>query len=128
MDTPARVFLPIEIDARGQADPTAFILSEIARREVDEAVVRVRYQVDEENAGGVDAGRIRDALESASVVHAIEREVDPATRRKRTVVKRDTSLKDAMERYVGQHETLERIKDELVAAALEIEQEVDAAA
>ena len=127
VDTPARVFLPLEIDARGQADPTAFIVSEIARHNVSEAVVRVRYEVDEEHAGGVDAAQIRDALAEASVVAAIEREVDPTERRKRTVVKRDTSLKDAMERYVGQHESLERIKDELVAAALEIEQEVDAA-
>lgn len=128
VDTPARVFLPLQIDARGQDDPTAYILNAIARHPVDEAVVRVRYQVDEETAGGVDTGRIRDALATASVVAAIEREVDPAARRKRTVVKRDTSLKDAMERYVDQHDALERIKDELVTAALEIEREVDAAA
>ncbi|MEO0559471.1 MAG: exonuclease SbcCD subunit D [Bacteroidota bacterium] len=128
VDTPARVFLPLEIDARGQTDPTAFILSEIGRHKVGDAVVRVRYQVDEESASSIDAGRIRDALAEASVVAAIERDVDPTERRKRTVVKRDTSLKDAMERYVDQHESLGRIKDELVMAALEIEQEVDAVA
>ena len=127
VDTPARVFLPLEIDARGVSEPTEFIVAQIERRDVDDAVVRVRYQVDEESAGGVDAGRIRDALSGASVVAAIEREVDAAERRKRTVVRRDTSLKDAMERYVDQHESLERIKGDLVAAALEIEQEVDAA-
>ena len=127
VDTPARVFLPIEIDARGVSDPTEFMVAEIGKLEVAEAVVRVRYQVDEESAGGVDAARIRDALADASVVAAIEREADPTERRKRTVVKRDTSLRDAMERYVDQHENLERIKEDLVTAALEIEREVDAA-
>lgn len=124
--TPARRFVPIEVDATEAADPTAAIVAEIARHDIDDAVVRVRYQVGEEQPA-VDEGIVREALAAANVIASVERDVGAVERRQRTVVKRDTSLREAVERYVDQHETLAKIKDDLVAAALEIEQEVDAA-
>ena len=123
--TPARRFVPIEADATGTDDPTAAVLAAIARHDIADAVVRVRYRVDEEQAGGVDTGAIREALAAADLVAAVERDVDPMERRQRTVVRRDTSLKDAVERYVDQHEGLSKIKESLVAAALDVEREVD---
>ncbi|MDT0632506.1 exonuclease SbcCD subunit D [Rubrivirga sp. S365] len=126
--TPARRFVSVDADVRGADDPTAALLAQVGRHDIAGAVVRVRYQVDEDQAGAVDAGALRAALADADVVAAIERDVDPAERRQRTVVRRDTSLKDAVERYVDQHEALGTIKDDLVAAALEIEREVDEAA
>ena len=118
--------MPIACDVSASADPTADVLAEIARHDVADAVVRVRYKTGEEQAGTVDETAIRAALTEADTVAAIEREADPVERRRRTSVQSDTSLKDAVERYVDQHETLARIKDRLVEAALEIEQEVDA--
>ena len=102
------------------------MLKEIARHDVADAVVRVRYRVGEEQPA-VDDGAVRAALVEAHAVAAVEREADPVERRQRTVVRKDTSLKEAVERYVDQHETLAKLKDDLVAAALEIEQEVDGA-
>ncbi len=125
--TPARPFVPITVDATGTDDPTAAVLAEIARHDAEGAVVRVRYRVDEDQVGAVDEGAIRAALAEAHLVAAVEREADPTERRQRTVVRQDTSLKDAMERYVDQHEALATLKDDLVAAALEIEAEVDEA-
>ena len=124
--TPARRFVPIEADLTEAPDPTAALLAEIARHDVADAVARVRYRVGEEQATAVDVGAVRDALAAADTVAAIERVVDPGERRRRTTVRRDTSLKDAVERYVAQHEPLAKLQDELVAAALEIEREVDA--
>ena len=124
--TPARRFVPIAVDATGAEDPTAAVLAEIARHDVADAVVRVRYRVDEAQAGAVDEGAVRAALAEASTVAAVEREADPVERRQRTVVRKDTSIRDAMSRYVDQHETLAGLRDDLVAAALEIEREVDA--
>ncbi|MEM1055791.1 MAG: exonuclease SbcCD subunit D [Bacteroidota bacterium] len=125
VDTPARRFLPIEVDATEAEDPTSALLAAIAREDVAEAIVRVRYRIDEAQVGAVDTGAIREALAEAEHVAAVERVVDAAERRQRTVVRQDTSLKDAMERYVAQHEKLEGLKDALVAAALEIEREVE---
>lgn len=125
--TPARRFVPIEADLDGEADPTAALLTEISRHDISDAVVRVRYRVPEEQATAVDVPAVRDALGEADTIAAIERVVDPGERRRRTTVRRDTSLRDAVERYVAQHEPLAKLQDALVAAAMEIEAEVDAA-
>ena len=124
--TPARRFVPIAADATEAADPTAAVLEEIARHDVGDAVVRVRFRVGEEQPA-VDVGAVRAALSEAHAVAAVEREADPVERRQRTVVHKDTSLQEAVERYVDQHETLSKLKDDLVVAALDIEREVDAA-
>ena len=125
VDTPARRFLPIEVDAREAADPTAAILAAVGREALAEAIVRVRYHVGEEQAGGVDTGAIREALADAEHVAAIERVVEPAERRQRTVVRQDMALDVAMDRYIAQHEKLEGLREELIAGAMEIEREVD---
>ena len=124
--TPARRFVPVAVDATEAADPTAAVLAEIARHDIADAVVRVRYRVGEEQPA-VDEAAVRQALAEADAVAAVEREADPVERRQRTVVRRDTSVKEAVERYVDQHDTLAKLKDDLVAAALEIEREVEAA-
>ena len=125
--TPARRFVPIAVDVSASADPTADVLAEIARHDVADAVVRVRYTTGEEQAGAVDEAAVRAALAAADTIAAIEREAAPSERRRRTTVHADTSLRDAVERYVDQHETLAKLKERMVEAALEIEQEVDAA-
>ena len=122
VETPARRFVPIEATATGAPDPTAAVLAEIARHDVADAVVRVRYTVDEGQS--VDVGAVREALAAADTVAAIERDVAPVERRQRTVVRTDTSLRDAIERYVDQHEALVPMKDALVAAALDLDESV----
>ena len=87
--------------------------------------MRVRYRVDEAQLALVDASAIRDALRDATSIAAIERVVDAVERQRRTVVRRDTLLQNAVARYVDQHENLADMKDALIAAALEIEQELD---
>jgi exonuclease SbcD len=124
--TPARRFVPVAVDATEAEDPTTAVLDEIARHDIEDAVVRVRYRVGEEQPP-VDEAAVRAALAPADTVAAVERELDGVERQRRTVVRKDTSLKEAVERYIGQHENLEKIKDDLMAAALEIEREVDEA-
>src|SRR5690606_9127832 len=123
--TPARRFLPIEVDARDAADPTGKVVGRIRMEDVRDAVVRVRYRIDESQVPQFDARAVREALAEADTVAAIERVVDPAERKRTTVVRRDASLKEAMAQYVAQHENLASLRDDLIAAALEIEREVD---
>lgn len=125
VETPARVFLPLEVDAREAEDPTGRIVGAIRLHDVREAVVRVRYRVEEAQAPLVDVRAIREALAEADAVAAIERVVEPAERKRTTVVRRDASLKEALGHYVAQHEHLAALRDDLIAAALEIEQEVE---
>lgn len=126
VETPARPFVAIDVDAREAAEPTECILSAIARHELQDAVVRVRYRIDEEQVPLVDTQRLREALGEADVVASIERSVDPAERRRRTVVTRDSGLEEAMRQYVAQHDDLAGLEEDMVEAALALEAAYDA--
>lgn len=121
IDTPARRFIAISADARENPAPTEHILQKIAQEDVEDAIVRVRYRIDENQVGLVDTPRIREALKPAFCIAAIERTVDPVERQRRTSVRRDTSLKEAMTQYIAQRDDLATIQDDLIAAALELE-------
>jgi exonuclease SbcD len=124
VETPARPFLAFDIDARQSPDPTETILQTLAAQDVRDAVVRVRYQIDEHQREQIDAARIREALREAYAVAELVREVDPAERQRRTIVTRESTLEEAMRNYIAQHDDLASITDQLVAAALELEAEV----
>lgn len=121
VETPARRFVALQVDARDAKEPTEHILEVIASASVTDAIVRVRYHVEEAQIPLVDQSRIRDALEEADTIAAIERTVDPAERKRRTVVTRESSLEEAVRQYVAQHEELGSIEDELVEAALQLQ-------
>lgn len=124
VDTPARRFVTVDVPPTKDADPTDAILAAIEKAPVADAIVRVRYRVDEKQAARVDVRRVQDALTSAHVVAAIERTVDRPERQRRTVVTRDLSVRDAMDRYVAQRDELAPVKDDLIAAALALDAEV----
>ncbi len=121
VETPARPFVAVDVDARDAAEPTERILQAIAPHDLADAVVRVRYRIDEEQVPLVDTGRIRQALADADVIASIERTVDPSERRRRTVVTRESDLEDAIRQYIAQHDELEGLEDDMVAAALELD-------
>ena len=126
VDTPARRFINVEVDAREAVDPTEAIVQEIAQEDVAEAIVRVRYHIEEAQVAQIDAHRIRESLKTAFVIASIERTVDPVERQRRTVLTREASLHEAMTQYVDQHDHLASIKDDLIQAALALEAEYEA--
>jgi exonuclease SbcD len=115
----------ISVDAREAAEPTEAILQAIDQRDIADAVVRVRYRIEEAQVGLIDTQRIRQALDEADTIASIERSVDPAERRRRTVVTRESDLEDAIRQYVGQHDELDDLEQDLVDAALELENEYE---
>lgn len=125
IETPARSFVAVKVDARETETPTERILEAIDGRAVVDAIVRVRYHVEESQLSLVDQEEIRRALQEADTIAALERTVDPATRKRRTVVTRDSSLEDAIREYVAQHDELDSIEEELVTAALDLESDLD---
>jgi len=126
VETPARAFVALQVDARDADEPTERILAAINEATVTDAIVRVRYHVEEEQIPLVDQGRIRESLSDADTVAAIERTVDPAERKRRTVVTRESSLEDALRQYVAQHDELQGIEEDLVEAARELDAEDEA--
>jgi len=121
--TPARRFVSVTADVRGQTDPTEAILAAVAKADVADAIVRVRYVVGEDQAARVDLKRLREALAPAYAVAAVERTVEAAERQRRTVVTRELSLRDALERYVAQRDELGPIRERLLEAGLGLDNE-----
>jgi exonuclease SbcD len=126
IETPARPFVAIEVDARDADAPTERILDAVEATDVDDAIVRVRYHVAEAQLSLVEQDRIRAALDAADTIAAIERTVEPAERKRRTVVTRDSDLEEAVREYVGQHDELSDLEDDLVEVALDLQAEVAA--
>jgi len=77
----ARPFLTIRVDV-DRPDPTAQILEEIARHDVQGAVVRVLIRVDEERARLIQDREIRRALGGAHYISAIHKEVERRIRQR----------------------------------------------
>ncbi|MEF8816020.1 MAG: exonuclease SbcCD subunit D [Salinibacter sp.] len=126
VETPARPFVAVAVDARDADEPTQRVLEAIRERDVTDAVVRVRYRVREEQVAQVDPEQFRKALAAADTVAGIERTVDPAERKRRTAVTRESGLEEAVRQYVGQHDELSGMEDDLVEAALALDAELDA--
>jgi exonuclease SbcD len=125
VETPARPYASIRVDAREADDPTAHIVGAIGRVDVADAIVRVGYRIHEKQAPEVDHSQIREALGAAQTIASIEREVEAAERRRRTEVRRESRLEDALGQYVDQRDELSSIKDDLIEAGLELEAELE---
>ncbi len=125
VDTPARPYVEIFVDAREAEDPTAHILAAIQRSEIAGAVVRVQYRIGEAQLPLIDAARLREALHAADHIAGVDRNVDPVVRQRRTMINRETSLEEAMRQYVAQHDHLAPLADTLVQAALKLEAEYE---
>ena len=119
--TPSRPFIAIEADLRNSAQPTESTIAAIEEHDIDDAIVRLRYRIDEARATEIDISRIREALKPASAIASIERIVDPEERERRTVVTQESSLEEALKRYIAQHESLGALEEQLIEKALELE-------
>ena len=80
----ARSFVSIDVNVPdGAEDPTGEVLRAIAKKAVDDAVVRVRIALPAEEEPHLREGEIRQALQSAHYIAAINREVVDSGRRTR---------------------------------------------
>ncbi len=122
--SPARPMVTIDVDARGEEDPTERILQAIERSNVDGAIVRVRYQVDA-GAALLDTVRVGEALASAHVVASLLPTVVPLERQRRATMEHDLSTMEALDRYLQNRPELESHAQPLKQLALELERELD---
>ena len=123
VQTPARRFVRLAIDASGEPDPTQAIVDAIAKENIKGSIVRVRLRIKEAQWGSVDMGQIRAALSPAFAVASVERDVDPVERKQKTRVSSESTLKEALSSYIAQRDDLKDIKDELIEKALDLDAE-----
>ena len=80
----ARPFVTVDVNVPdGAEDPTGDVLRAIAKKDVDDAVVRVRIALPAEAERHLREGEVRQALQSAHYVAAINRDVVDSERRTR---------------------------------------------
>jgi DNA repair protein SbcD/Mre11 len=125
IETPSRPFLEIAIDttkgADGEvSDPTDKILSELAKHDLTQAVVKLVYKVRPEDAPQLRERDIRQALQSAFMVVSQQREVvgsDKAAMVRSKLLKESLMPLDALSTYIDSKDHLAKRKADLMAKA-----------
>jgi len=116
---PARKFITIDAEIKDNEDPNEIIIKTIAMKDVQDAIVRLRYSINTSLAGLVDDNKIKDAL-NGSFFHTINATIlDNAFRM------RDPNLNEtisnspitALEKYLVINEDLNSLKDDLLERA-----------
>ena len=125
VQTPFRRFVAIHVNAKEADDPTEAILAAIAAEDIEQAIVRIRFDVSEEKSSAIDIPRIRAALHAAETIASIERIAEPVERKRKSQITQDSSLEDALRQYIAQHETLHNLEEAMVKKALELEMEFE---
>ncbi len=124
----ARRFVTIDCDCRQAADPTNEVLAAISRREVKDAIVRVRVELRPDQEAGLKERTIRAALTEAYDVAAISRSVEGAVRSRWGAINVEAlTPMEQLELYFRSSQTPETQMKGLLAAADAIIREVDAA-
>jgi exonuclease SbcD len=122
---PARPFVTIDLEIKEGEDPTDAILSEISRRDLSEAIVRVRYKLDSQEEKGVDMGKIRSALKNAHWLVRVEREVKRKAAKRRIAIPENVSLSEALDMYIDRNKELLPLAEELKKKAAELLEELE---
>ena len=123
----ARRFVTVDVTiAPGEPEPTAAVLRAIARRDVSDAVVRLRIRLSAEADSLLREGEIREALQSAHYIAAISRDVEGA-RRTRLAAGESEGLQplQAVRLYLESRNTDARRAEKVLRYAEEIIGEVD---
>jgi exonuclease SbcD len=121
---PARRFVALDFTVPAAAEPTEWLLGELAGHDFAEAVVRVRYRCRDEQEQALDHRAIRAGLKAAHLVAGVQREREAPERRVRVEITEHLDLMDALERYLGSQPDLAPMREELVAAAREFDEQL----
>jgi exonuclease SbcD len=122
----ARPFRTLHVDAREEDDPTAAVLSEIQRRDIAGAVVRVQIRVREGQEAALRRRDIERALEAAESIAAISVEVERETRLAGLGAAPEalTPLEWTEKYFLSKNKPPERVKQLLRAAQTLFEDEI----
>lgn len=111
----ARPFVTISADLREEEEPTQTLVELIDKRDLADAIVRVRVEMTPEAEARLDDGMIRDALKrgGAHVIAGIEKKVEQAARARLGSNPEELSDDDLLERYLLSKEVPEIRRESL---------------
>jgi len=122
--TPARKFVKIELDVRGEEFPTEVILKALKRYDIIDAVVRVAYTISETQKGLINVKLLYAALEDAFLTARIAQRLEEI-RTQRPRIAEDASITDAFRQYLEQTPELQELKDDLAQYGQRLIQELE---
>ena len=116
---PVRSFVTIRVDVSEAENPQAELVEKIAKKDINDAVVRLIYQVSSEQLDLIDNGAIHQALNAAHS-YTIQAELVSQLARPRVpnlVAGGGISPMDALKSYLESRTDLKEIHGDLLAAA-----------
>ena len=124
--TPARRFTTVNARLEPEdEDPTLAVVEAVEEADVEDAVVRVYYEVPAGAPLRIDLERVQQALEPAYFVAGIHPRVAPKVRQRRVEVSEDLGIRDALGRYIENRPDLHERRDLLLQRAAELETELE---
>lgn len=122
--TPARTMVPIEVDVRGEDDPMPLLLERIRHNNLEGAIVRVVITCRGDQRGLVEMKAVRRALHDSFVIAGISLNIEQEAARSRVPeLHRNLSTGEALEMYIGHNKKLLPLKEHILHAARELEEE-----
>ena len=123
--TPARPFVTLELEVSEKDDPTELILRAIEGAEIENAVVRVLYNLPAASNSTVDLKRINKALTPAYFIAGIQPQLAPSSRQRRAAITEDLGLQEALDKYIANNPHLQGQREALQRVAQELERELE---
>lgn len=124
---PVRVFQTIQVDVTQQADPQAALLDAIARYPIQDAVVRLLYQIRPDQLEVVDSTSLHEALTPAHTYTIHLELVSQLSRPRLPELGVDSTLEPlmALQTYLANRDDLTEISTALIEAAQHLLQQGD---
>ena len=122
---PTRRFVTIQLEIGENEDATECIVAACKDTDLSDAVVRILYDLPAGYATPVDLQQVRQALEPAFHIAAIQPRFAPTERQRRTGVSEDLGLRDALDRYIDNNPDLQNHREDLKTRALQLEHECE---
>jgi exonuclease SbcD len=118
IEAPIRPFLEIDVDARKGENPTDMVLNELAKIDLEAAVVKLTYHIRPEDEALVDERRIHAALSQAFIKVAVRKEVAAADAAPRGIDTADAlNPLEALGHYIDRHPELAKRREDLMNRA-----------
>jgi DNA repair protein SbcD/Mre11 len=97
---PIRKMFTIEVKVRDAENPTAALVTEIEKYDLKNAIVRIHYEISEDQAKKLDFKKIDQALEDAFMVAGITRNIQKKSHVGRSSLSEEMDVLSALREYI----------------------------
>jgi exonuclease SbcD len=125
---PARRFCTVTADITAASEPQAQLLEAIARKDIQDAITRVRYRLRPEQVSQIDDRRVHQALAAAHSYSIVPEVIPPHGRSRLSYEDTQTAIDPltALASYLALRPDLQDMEPDLLAAAADLMQYPDA--